>query len=49
MPKAICPVCEGWVHVEADADMFDRVHCPDCGATLEITDVEPFELSEVMD
>jgi len=48
MPKAVCPACEGWVHVEEAADLFDRVQCPDCGALLEIVDVEPFDLAEVM-
>ena len=49
MPRASCPACGAWVTINEDADVFDRVQCRDCGALLEIVDVEPFELEEAGD
>jgi len=46
MPKAICPVCDASTEIEG-VSLFKHVHCPECGALLEIIEENPLELAEV--
>lgn len=47
---AICPACEAEIEVdEFDVDKGDEVSCPECGETLEITNLSPIELELVSD
>jgi len=46
MPKAICPVCDASTEIE-EVSLFKHVHCPECGALLEIIEENPLELAEV--
>ena len=40
-----CPECDGVVTVGADAVKGEIVSCPDCGAELEVTAIEPVALA----
>jgi alpha-aminoadipate carrier protein LysW len=40
-----CPECDGDVTVGADAVKGEVVSCPDCGAELEVTGVDPVALT----
>lgn len=42
--KAKCPECAAVVTVEADVEAGEIVTCPDCGAELEVTSVDPLML-----
>lgn len=42
---AKCPECDADVSVGADAVKGEIVACPDCGAELEVTDLEPAVLA----
>lgn len=45
---AICPACEAEIEVdEFDVDKGDEVSCPECGETLEVTNLSPIELDVV--
>jgi alpha-aminoadipate carrier protein LysW len=47
---AICPACEAEIEVvEFDVDKGDEVSCPECGETLEVTNLSPIELELVSD
>jgi len=47
---ATCPECDAEVEVdETDVDLGDEVSCPDCGQTLVVSNVEPFELDFALD
>ena len=47
---ATCPECDAEVEVdETDVDLGDEVSCPDCGQTLVVSNVEPFELDFAVD
>ena len=46
MPEAICPVCDASTEIE-EVSLFKHVHCPECGALLEIIEENPLELAEV--
>lgn len=43
---AVCPVCDAEVELGADAEQGELIECPECGTELEVTGVDPFELSE---
>ena len=40
-----CPECDGDVSVGPDAVKGEIVSCPDCGAELEVTAIEPVTLA----
>ncbi len=40
-----CPECEGRVPVESSAELGEMLVCPDCGAELEVTLLEPVTLA----
>lgn len=42
---AKCPECDADVSVGTDAVKGEIVACPDCGAELEVTDLEPTVLA----
>ena len=45
---AICPACEAEIEVdEFDVDKGDELSCPECGETLEVTNLSPIELDLV--
>jgi len=44
--KAECPVCAAEVLILPDAVDGELIVCPECGAELEIINVEPPELAE---
>jgi hypothetical protein len=47
---AICPACEAEIEVdEFDVDKGDELNCPECGETLEVTNLSPIELDLVSD
>lgn len=47
---AICPACEAEIEVdEFDVDKGDELNCPECGETLEVTNLAPLELELVSD
>lgn len=44
MPTAICPGCDEEVYVDAESEQGDRVSCDECGSSLEVVGLDPFEL-----
>ena len=44
--KAECPVCAAEVLISPDAVDGELITCPECGAELEIINVDPPELAE---
>lgn len=47
---AICPGCEAEIEVdEFDVDKGDQLTCPECGETLEVTNLSPIDLELVTD
>ena len=47
---AICPACEAEIEVdEFDVDKGDQLSCPECGETLEVTNLSPVELDLLSD
>jgi alpha-aminoadipate carrier protein LysW len=47
---AICPACEAEIEVdEFDVDKGDELTCPECGETVEVTNLSPVELELVSD
>jgi alpha-aminoadipate carrier protein LysW len=40
-----CPECEGQVPVESGVELGEILVCPDCGAELEVTALEPVTLA----
>lgn len=49
MPTAICPECTEEVYIDADSEQGDRVDCADCGSSLEVVGLDPFEVDKVVD
>jgi len=43
---ALCPVCEAEIQLGNDTVEGELVTCPDCGVELEVTSVNPIELTE---
>lgn len=41
-----CPVCEAEVTIEAGTLVNEILTCPDCGAELEVTSLDPVTLEE---
>lgn len=47
---ATCPECDAEVEVdETDIELGDEVSCPECGQTLVISNIDPFELDFALD
>lgn len=46
LAAAACPVCEASVSAPSDALQGEILSCDDCGAELEVTDLEPLTLAE---
>lgn len=44
MPTAICPECETDVYVDADSEQGEVKICEECGASLVLVGLDPFEL-----
>ena len=44
MPSAICPECDEEVYVDAESEQGDKVTCEECGSTLVVVGLDPFEL-----
>jgi alpha-aminoadipate carrier protein LysW len=42
--KGKCPECGAMIAVEEDVEVGEILACPDCGAELEVTSVEPLVL-----
>jgi alpha-aminoadipate carrier protein LysW len=43
--KGQCPECEGEVVIPADAQVGEILICPDCGVELELTGLDPVQLT----
>jgi alpha-aminoadipate carrier protein LysW len=43
--KGMCPECEGEVTIPEDAQSGEILVCPDCGIELELTSLDPIQLS----
>jgi len=43
--SAICPECDARITLGSDAVEGEIVRCPDCGAELEVTSLNPPELA----
>ena len=41
-----CPVCGAEVELKEGTVKSELISCGDCGVDLEVTGIEPFELSE---
>lgn len=41
-----CPVCAADVEINSDVVLGELITCPECGAELEIINLEPLELAE---
>ncbi len=44
MPTAICPECEADVYVDADSEQGEVKTCEECGTSLVLVGLDPFEL-----
>jgi alpha-aminoadipate carrier protein LysW len=44
MNAALCPECDAEIGIPTDAMLNELISCPDCGAELEILNLEPVEL-----
>ncbi len=44
MPTSICPECSEEVFVDAETEQGDVVSCDECGASLVVVGLDPFEL-----
>ena len=44
--KAECPICAAEVLLPPDAVEGELIVCPDCGAELEVINIDPPELAE---
>ncbi len=42
--SAACPECEATVDLAPDTEEGEIVTCPECGAELEVTKLDPVEL-----
>jgi alpha-aminoadipate/glutamate carrier protein LysW len=42
---ASCPECDAMISLRADAIEGQIIVCPDCGAELEVTSIDPAELA----
>lgn len=43
--KGLCPECEAEVAIPDDAQTGEIIICPDCGVELELTALEPVQLT----
>ena len=41
-----CPICEGDVPIPGDAMLNELISCPECGAELEILNLNPIVLED---
>ena len=41
-----CPVCGAGIQIPDDTVQGELIECSECGIELEVTGVDPFELSE---
>ena len=46
---ARCPECNTILPVPPDVALYDRLHCEECGALLEVVSLNPLELEYVFD
>ena len=47
--NAECPECETEIELPSDTELWELVECPNCGAHLEVIDLEPLELDYALD
>lgn len=43
---ALCPVCDAEIDLPEGTVEGELIECPECGTELEVSSVDPFELSE---
>jgi alpha-aminoadipate/glutamate carrier protein LysW len=48
MPTAVCPECTEDVFVDAESEQGDHIACEECGSSLEVVGLDPFELDRVV-
>lgn len=46
---ARCPECNTLLPIPPDAALYDRLYCEECGALLEVVNLNPLELEYVFD
>lgn len=44
-----CPECNTILSVPPDVALYDRIYCEECGALLEVVNLNPLELEYVFD
>ncbi len=44
--QVTCPICEAIVDIADGTVVGELMECAECGAELEVTTVEPFEVQE---
>jgi hypothetical protein len=49
MPTEFCPDCEMPIRIAPRSRIGQRLTCPHCNASLEVTEVSPLELDWVSD
>ncbi len=49
MPYAMCPSCDDDIYLPRSPRLGEIVACPNCGARLEVVDVNPLELDWPLD
>ena len=49
MPTEFCPACEMPVHIGMHPRVGQRLACPHCSTSLEVSEVFPLELNWVKD
>ena len=42
--NTLCPECDGDITIPGDAMLNELISCPECGAELEIINLDPLEL-----
>lgn len=44
---AHCPECEALIEIEGDLDEGETLDCPECGAELEVVNINPVEFDVI--
>ena len=44
MPNTNCPECSEQVFVDAESEQGDTISCDECGSSLVVVGLDPFEL-----
>lgn len=47
--RGLCPNCDARFQLDEEVRLWSRVTCPECGADLEVIELDPLELDFYMD